>query len=217
MGERLISKELDPVGASLYVHHIVESSKVNGPGIRCVVWTQGCSLGCKGCFNPETHSSERGGKYFEASSLGAKLGKLPVDGLTVSGGEPMEQPIAVLDLIKAFRAVNPGTVLLFTGCSLQQILAGNTTRKLLLSVDAALVGPYNASEESNKRIWNNKRLVLITNRISPTELTPEVQIEMSFDIERDSINLTGYPTQRHKKYFQQALFEGDDDYYVKGI
>jgi len=42
----------------LNVHAILPSSCANGPGVRAVVWTQGCSRQCPGCRNPLTHSHE---------------------------------------------------------------------------------------------------------------------------------------------------------------
>ena len=45
------------------IHSIINDSKVNGPGSRCVVWTQGCSKACKGCFNPETWNTKINNLY----------------------------------------------------------------------------------------------------------------------------------------------------------
>ena len=44
----------------LRLHHFLPVSQVNGPGRRAVVWVQGCTLGCPGCFNPETHDAGNG-------------------------------------------------------------------------------------------------------------------------------------------------------------
>jgi anaerobic ribonucleoside-triphosphate reductase activating protein len=44
----------------LRVHSVMEVSRVNGPGRRAVVWLQGCSLHCPGCWNPETHAKQGG-------------------------------------------------------------------------------------------------------------------------------------------------------------
>ncbi|NJO00209.1 MAG: 4Fe-4S cluster-binding domain-containing protein, partial [Anaerolineales bacterium] len=38
----------------LRLHQFLPQSRVNGPGLRAVLWVQGCSLGCPGCFNPQT-------------------------------------------------------------------------------------------------------------------------------------------------------------------
>jgi len=48
------------IGLRLRVHSMLETSRVNGPGRRAVIWLQGCSLGCKKCWNPATHLSDGG-------------------------------------------------------------------------------------------------------------------------------------------------------------
>ena len=44
---------------SAAIHAIEPRSRANGPGARFVVWLQGCTLGCPGCFNPATHARRR--------------------------------------------------------------------------------------------------------------------------------------------------------------
>src|SRR3972149_712339 len=41
----------------LRLHALLPRSRANGPGMRAVIWFQGCTRGCPGCFNPETHAS----------------------------------------------------------------------------------------------------------------------------------------------------------------
>ena len=40
----------------MLIHSFVSGSRVNGPGLRAVVYFQGCTLGCRDCWNPETHA-----------------------------------------------------------------------------------------------------------------------------------------------------------------
>ena len=44
----------------LRLHAFLPRSRANGPGVRAVIWVQGCSLGCPGCFNPQTHAFSGG-------------------------------------------------------------------------------------------------------------------------------------------------------------
>lgn len=70
---------------------IAYESLVNGPGVRRVLFSQGCKHNCKGCFNPETHCSD-GGKEFVADDLVKDILKNPMlKGVTFSGGDPLEQ------------------------------------------------------------------------------------------------------------------------------
>ncbi|WP_051318282.1 4Fe-4S single cluster domain-containing protein [Cohnella thermotolerans] len=189
----------------LYVHTIARQSLANGPGTRAVVWVQGCSIGCPGCFNPQTHSSDFGGSEWDPDKLGAELGGVAVDGLTVSGGEPLQQPEAVLSLIRAFRRNHGGTVLLFTGYPAPYILNNEAARSVALQADAVLAGPYVPGKESE--IWHNKRLLLITNRISPDELVPEKRLEIGID-RAGMIRMTGYPGAEERSAISSFMEKG---------
>lgn len=181
---------------ALYVHEISRASYVNGPGLRAVVWVQGCSIGCPGCFNPQTHPSGSSGAEVDPVGLGQELARLQVTGLTVSGGEPLEQPEAVHALMTSFRNAHPGTVLLFTGFSLDAIMRAESAKKAVLAADAVLSGPYVAGSDAQS-IWNRKQLFVITGRISPYELAPERALEITAD-KSNRFVISGYPdaTQR---------------------
>lgn len=70
---------------------IVQESIVDGPGIRFVIFTQGCRHNCQGCHNMHTHSFNNG-KLISIESIISKVKENPLlDGVTLSGGEPFEQ------------------------------------------------------------------------------------------------------------------------------
>lgn len=102
----------------------IEESIVDGPGIRYVIFTQGCPHHCKGCHNPETHDFNQG-TLVDVDALMEKMKKYPyMTGLTISGGEPFAQPIAVLELIRSYQALYPRkNVLLFTGYTYEELCA----------------------------------------------------------------------------------------------
>ena len=79
-------------------------SFVDGPGIRMVLWTQGCPHHCPGCHNPQTHDPA-GGTLYAVDELIAQIGAEPLQsGLTLSGGEPFEQSAALMPIARAARA-----------------------------------------------------------------------------------------------------------------
>lgn len=80
---------------------IEKNSIANGPGIRVVLWCQGCSIGCKNCHNPETWDKHGGYKFDEAAKheLFDELDKPWVQGITISGGHPFED-YNIKDVIK---------------------------------------------------------------------------------------------------------------------
>lgn len=192
------------MNSKLFVHDINRRSFVNGPGARAVVWVQGCSLGCPGCFNPSTHPAEHpSASLVDPAALGQELGGLPVDGLTLSGGEPLEQPQAVSELIRSFRRVNAGTVLIFSGFSSRRILASAEARSTILLADAVLAGPYREGSDPHE-IWSSKELILVTERIEPHTLTPERRLEVSLQ-SGSRMRLSGYPSSSQVRHFSEFL------------
>lgn len=82
---------------------IEEESIIDGPGIRLVVFTQGCNHNCVGCHNPGTHSFD-GGELIDIDKIINMIKENPLlDGITLSGGEPFEQAIECSILAKKVR------------------------------------------------------------------------------------------------------------------
>ena len=88
----------------LRLHDFLPRSRANGPGLRAVIWVQGCSLGCPGCFNPGAQSL-MGGHEVAVGHLRERLLAFggDMEGLTVSGGEPLQQMRPLLDLLGQLR------------------------------------------------------------------------------------------------------------------
>ena len=78
---------------------VLTCSLVNGEGIRYVIFTQGCKHGCRGCHNPDTW--DMGGGYeVSVEELAADIRKhRMIDGITLSGGDPMYQEAECLLLL----------------------------------------------------------------------------------------------------------------------
>ena len=74
---------------------VVQDSIVDGCGLRAAVFVQGCSHGCPGCHNPQTHDPD-GGRTQSPEALAALLAQNPLlDGLTLTGGEGEESTLAI--------------------------------------------------------------------------------------------------------------------------
>src|ERR1035438_2168134 len=80
-------------GYAMLVHTIMPASRANGPGLRCVVFVQGCNLDCPRCWNFRTHAFH--GTEFAIAAILAEVvirhRQYSLDGVTFSGGEPMQQ------------------------------------------------------------------------------------------------------------------------------
>lgn len=93
-------------------------SIVDGPGIRTVLYVQGCDLACRGCHNPSTWDVSKG-KSVETGDLMVELrAKVHNKKLTISGGEPLQQYPAVLELLTGLSDFD---IALYTGFNLDRV------------------------------------------------------------------------------------------------
>lgn len=107
-------------------HNITKEDMLNGDGLRVVLWTAGCSHGCKGCHNPVTWDAEGGIPLDEAAwqEIAGELGKKYISGITFSGGDPLylQNRKDTEALIRRVRAEFPDkTVWLYTGFTWEEI------------------------------------------------------------------------------------------------
>ncbi|MBQ9405917.1 MAG: anaerobic ribonucleoside-triphosphate reductase activating protein [Desulfovibrio sp.] len=122
---------------------IVEESIVDGPGLRFVLFTQGCPHHCKGCHNPQTHSFS-GGFLLRAEDVLTRMQEDPLlAGVTFSGGEPFEQAQALCAVAQGVRRMGLDVVT-FTGYTYEALLrrADSWTDRLLALTDLLIDGPY---------------------------------------------------------------------------
>ena len=125
------------MSAALRIHAVERHSRANGPGVRFVVWVQGCTLGCAGCFNPATHPS--GGQAMEVEAIARAVRESGVDGVTVSGGEPFEQAEALLALAKALAGTS---IIVFSGFTRAEIERRPLGPEILARIDILVDGRY---------------------------------------------------------------------------
>lgn len=95
-------------------------SIVDGPGLRAVVWTQGCEHNCKGCHNQQTHDL-CGGYEVDIKDIIKEISKLRLHrGITLSGGEPFMQAEALIDIAKTCKS-NKLDVWAYTGYTFEEL------------------------------------------------------------------------------------------------
>jgi anaerobic ribonucleoside-triphosphate reductase activating protein len=196
----------------MLVHGFVPVSRANGPGRRAVLWFQGCTLNCPGCFNQASHSFEGApADDDDASDIIRRVLALHhaggIEGLTFSGGEPMQQASSVLELIGRLReaGATPLSVGMFTGYTLHEMERGRyftfedcrdkveTWRLIRAGLDFAVMGRYNQLESSALplRSSRNQRLHLFTTRYQQGDFAEPI-VEVS--IEQDGLTtITGFP------------------------
>lgn len=168
----------------LRLHALLPRSRANGPGERAVVWFQGCALACPGCFNPGTHDFGAG----RVETVGDVLDRLapgrPLDGLTVSGGEPFAQPAALRALLAAFRRRTGLTTLVFSGYSLREIERMESGPAILADIDLLVAGRFAIKRRQHGRPLlgsANQRLHHLSGRIVAGELRQVAEAELVID------------------------------------
>jgi anaerobic ribonucleoside-triphosphate reductase activating protein len=177
------------------VHGITHHSRVNGPGERAVVHFQGCSLGCSGCFNPLTHTTV-GGRLWSAADLADELTSRRPDGVTISGGEPFEQPDAFAALTDELRKRDVNSIVVFSGYTLAEIRKMPRFEAELPSIDVLIAGRFDGTKLSELALLAsaNQKLHLLTDAHSPAEFAAqgaEVEITIAPD---GRISMTGFPS-----------------------
>ncbi len=145
----------------LQVAAILEESIVDGPGIRTVIFFQGCPRHCEGCHNPDLLPFEGGTAYSArqlADEVFAKLTPLH-RGITLSGGDPLAQADKVLEFLTIVRRERPKlTIWCYTGCCYDEV----KNYPILGAVDVLVDGPFILAQRNLDlpfRGSNNQRLI----------------------------------------------------------
>lgn len=127
---------------SLRVAGTIGESIVDGPGLRYVIFTQGCPHRCPGCHNAHTHSFDEG-VTLKLDMLYRDIMRNPMlSGVTFSGGEPFSQPVPLTHLAAALREKKKH-IMIYSGYTLEQLLdMGDEARGLLEQADMLVDGPY---------------------------------------------------------------------------
>ena len=173
------------------IHAIEPRSRANGPGVRFVVWFQGCTLGCPGCFNPATHTPGPPSTLDDVIAAMTAAAAAGATGLSLSGGEPLQQPDAACALLDAARGLGLST-LAFSGYTLDEIRALPGGSDVLARLDVLIDGRYVAGDRlaTGLRGSANQRIQLLTDRYvrADVETTPVAEIRIGAD---GAIVLTG--------------------------
>lgn len=150
---------------SLRLSGIEWESIVDGPGVRAVVFAQGCPHRCEGCHNKDTWDSS-GGFDDEPSRIIEKIKRNRlVRGITLSGGEPFAQPEGMAEMARLARE-SGYHVMTYTGYTIEALLSmarrDPHVRELLTLTDVLVDGPFVQSLKRYDLIFkgsSNQRMI----------------------------------------------------------
>lgn len=177
---------MDSSALKLRLHDFLPQCSVNGPGSRAVIWVQGCSLKCPGCFNPATHSFT-GGEIVPVNTLFQRITNLgsTIEGITVSGGEPLQQFAPLLALLHLICQKTTLSVLLFTGYTWEEVQKIPDAKTLLSCVDILIAGRYDQTLHIARDLSGskNKTIHFLTGRycIKDLQSVPQAEIIITAD------------------------------------
>ena len=131
--------------SKLRIAGIISESVVDGPGVRYTIFTQGCPHNCEGCHNPQTHDFE-GGYFADTDDLFDEMMADPlIRGVTLSGGEPFEQPRPLAELAARVHAAGKD-VIAYSGYTYEELLDKShkepAIMDLLLNTDTLIDGQF---------------------------------------------------------------------------
>lgn len=176
----------------LAVAEIERDSIVDGEGIRSVIWTQGCSHKCPGCHNPETHSFCEG-VLIDVEDLKSKISELEgQDGITFSGGDPMEQASACCEVTKYCKEIGLN-VWCYTGYTFEELLEKSkyisSIMEFLNYIDVLIDGKFILEQKSYDVIFRgskNQRILDVSASLKKGKAIEIEKYKINFKEKKDS-------------------------------
>ena len=179
---------MEPGTELINIHAALPSSRVNGPGKRMVVFFQGCSRSCPGCFNAGTHSFEPK-RLYNAREVFERFFDASVEGVTVSGGEPFAQAEGLLGLLK--EAVDRGlTTVVYTRFMMEELIENPAAKDALGLIDVLVDGPFRADEPEATLLARgsaNQRFHFLTHRYGLADFHMQGKLEVIIGKDGDVI------------------------------
>jgi anaerobic ribonucleoside-triphosphate reductase activating protein len=151
---------------SIGVYKILTSTRVEGPGIRFCIWTQGCKKHCPGCWAKETWSFDNGTSYNIETLYKMIVSEKNIEGVTFLGGEPFEQAEELSHLAKLIKTNNL-SIVCFTGYTLEELKSKNdgAVNEFLKYIDLLIDGGFEQDKFDLSRPWvgsSNQRYIFLT-------------------------------------------------------
>lgn len=161
----------------------------NGPGIRATLFVSGCKHNCPGCFNQEAQSFRYGQAWSQQDEeTFVELAKDPyIQGITILGGEPMDQiqDDHLLNLLSRLRQETTQPIWIYSGYTYEEILENHKRSDLLRQCDVLVDGKFLLAEKDLRlhyRGSRNQRIIDV-----PKSLASNQVIEIHFNSKGETV------------------------------
>jgi anaerobic ribonucleoside-triphosphate reductase activating protein len=178
---------------TINVHSHEPRCTIYGPGERFVIWVQGCTLACKGCWNVELWDQDTGLNMKTTELLELIESEDGLEGITFLGGEPLEQAPAVLELIGMVRDVGL-SIFLYTGYEISEF--DETMQACFDDSDIVVTGRYVNELRNTGLRWRgseNQEIHFPSNRYDDLNIEDGTDVEVIIDQDTGLITILGYP------------------------
>ena len=185
------------------IAHIEDHSFIYGPGCRFVIWVQGCSIHCKGCWNKEMWSFKTKNEVSVAELTKRIIGESDIiEGITLLGGEPLDQFEEIIELLYECKK-NGLSTMLFTGYEMTEIAEKQMTL-IHDNLDILITGRYDKTKRTMNHQWigsTNQEIHYLTERYNNFTIVNSNYIEISID-DFGKIETFGFPNESFLKSLQ---------------
>lgn len=174
-----------------------QGSRALGPGLRYVVWTQGCLKRCPGCTSLESQQIMPR-MVMKTSDLATDIiNNHKITGITISGGEPFLQAASLSQLLAIVKELRPElNVIVFTGYQKEE-LTWEDAKAFLSYIDVLIDGPYDQRKQSARGLRGslNQNIIFLTDRlINYREELENGSRKQEVYVENDKIVTIGIPS-----------------------
>jgi len=179
---------------SLYLGDWIEKTDLEGPGFRAALFLSGCSLRCPGCCNPHLFHRKKEQLLPVSEVLKLVTSVLGIEGISVLGGEPLEQSLALCNFLSLLRRDTDLSVMLYTGYTMEEIAQDKAKASVLPFVDVLVDGRYQKENRTSEQKFigsSNQKLYLLTDRYQASDFCGPNFTE--FRLNKQELRILGYP------------------------
>lgn len=200
---------MSSLGKYINIASEMPRSVANGPGVRYVIWLQGCSFRCNGCFNKEFQPFIEK-NLVKVEDIAKKIISTDgIEGVTYSGGEPMLQAEGLYALSKILKK-NGLSIVCYTGFTFDELKDSNLkgSKKLLKYIDVLIDGRYEEEKRANLpwRGSSNQKVLFLTDRYKNYEVFINQNVsEVEIITSNKGMTMTGIWNKEFNDKFEKNL------------
>jgi len=173
------------------IHSLIPITEVNGPGKRFGIWLQGCSRKCPDCYNPEAQDAAGGYEMSIEELCSMIISTSGIEGVSISGGEPLEQADALIELLGMLKRDTRLNVLIFTSFTMEQLKEHSG---IALMSDHIILNP---KQDKGQNVCLPRPSVCFSD-----QLPQDIELHI---LENGDVQLTGFPTEDEKDLIQSFV------------